>query len=144
MMNPARPEVPLQRAIGGLIRVEILDFKFELHRGFSTQNCDLVHTSKGQIWHTVTWSSQTDVGLSWNKLVRLCFYLMEGNYLSPTMISPAKAIWIAIRGLCPLSFIFVSNLKFDNMPWHTTRYESNPKPAVLPGIFSDPIQHDYY
>lgn len=31
MMNPARPEVSLQRAISGPIRVEILDFKFELH-----------------------------------------------------------------------------------------------------------------
>ena len=63
----------------GFILVEILDPKFEPYEGFSAQDCDALHASKGQIWHTVTWNGKTDVRTLWNKPVRLCFHLLESS-----------------------------------------------------------------
>ncbi len=67
-------------AYGGYVKVEMLDTHFRPYEGFSAEDCDPVYSDDpNQIWHTVRWKGNSDVGALWNKQVRIAFHLHQAS-----------------------------------------------------------------
>lgn len=64
----------------GDVRVELLNPLFEPYPGFSSEECDPIHSeNRSTVWHTVMWKGRPDVRALWNKPVMAPFQLREAS-----------------------------------------------------------------